>query len=213
MGRDTKTIAQWQGQTAEVRALLEPAEIILRGAIRERVPRASITTMSVDQGDLRLGTDRGPLVLELSEVEAARWLAVLQKPVPTLAQKLGVSAACLAFVLGAVEDADLAAALRGVGTKDLSHAGVLVVVLTQAADLAPAFDLAASAPELGVWCVYPKGRGAAVTDARVRGYFRDRGYVDSKACAVSDVLTATRYGRRGQAVRTSMKRPISASVL
>jgi hypothetical protein len=196
MGHSSDTIAQWQGQTAEVRALLESTEIILRGGIRERVPRSAITSMRVDQGWLRLDTDRGPLVLELGEGEAARWLKALQKPVPSLAEKLGLSAGCLAFVLGAVQDAALAAALRDAVTPDLGRAGVLVVVLGKAADLAAAFALAQSAPEMGVWCVYPKGRGATVTDAMVRGFFRDRGYVDSKACAVSDVLTATRYGRR-----------------
>ena len=58
--------------------------------------------------------------------------------------------------------------------------------------------LVQSAPELGVWCVYPKEREAAMTDAMVRAYFREREYVDSSSCAVSDGLTATRYrGRRG----------------
>lgn len=196
MGRTAETIAHWQGQSAEVRALLESGEVILRGGIRDRIPRWAITSMSVDQGWLRLATDRGPLVLELGEAEALRWLKALQKPVPSLAEKLGLSAGCLAFVLGPVQDAALAAALRDAVTPDLGRAGVLVVVLAKAVDLEAAFAVAQSVPELAVWCVYPKGRGATVTDAMVRGYFRDRGYVDSKACAVSDVLTATRYGRR-----------------
>lgn len=180
-----------------MRALLESTEIILRGGIRERVPRAAITGMAVDQGDLRLTTDRGPLVLELGAAEAARWVAALQKPVPTLPQKLGVGAGCLAFVLGPLDDAALAAALRGVCSDSLAAAGLLIAVLQGPGDLAAAFELAGSAPHLAIWCVYPKGRRAVVNDAMVRGYLRDRGYVDSKACAVSDVLTATRYGRRG----------------
>ncbi len=196
MGRDTETTAQWLGQTAEVRALLESTEIILRGGIRARVPRASINSMSIDQGDLRLGTDRGPLVLELGEVEAARWLAALQKPLPTLAEKLGVSPACLAFVLGRVEDAELEVALRGAVCADLPSAGVLVAILAVPGDLEAASALAMSAPDLAVWCVYPKGRGSAVTDSMVRSTFRARGYIDSKSCAVSEALTATRYVQR-----------------
>lgn len=94
MGRTSITIAQWQGLTAEVRALLEATEIVLRGGIRARVLRAAITSMSVVQGSLRLMTDRGPLVLELGEVEALQWLAALQKPVPTLAEKLVGGAGC-----------------------------------------------------------------------------------------------------------------------
>ena len=153
--------------------------------------------MAVDQGDLRILTDRGPLVLELGAAEAGRWLKALQKPVPTLGQKLGVTAGCLAFVMGPLEDAVLAAALLGVCTDDLAAAGVLMAVMRGPGDLAVAFELAGSAPHLAIWCVYPKGRASPVTDAMVRGYFRDRGYMDSKACAVSDVWTATRYGRRG----------------
>lgn len=59
MGRDTETIARRQGQTAEVRALLEASEIILRGGIRARVSRGLITFMSVDQGWLRNRACRG----------------------------------------------------------------------------------------------------------------------------------------------------------
>ena len=141
-------------------------------------------------------TDRGPLVLELGVVEAARWLVDLQKPVPTLAQKLGVTAGCLAFVSGPMEDEALVAALQGYTTPTLAEAGVLVVALGAPGDLTAAYTLAQSATQLHIWCVYPKGRSAAVTDATVRAYFRDRGYIDSKACAVSDALTATRYGKR-----------------
>ena len=107
MGREAETVAQWQGQSAEVKALLEPSEVILRGGIRDRVPRSAITHISVDRGWLRLATDRGPLVLELGEVEASRWLKALQKPVPTLAEKLGVGAGCRAFVMGRLVDAEL----------------------------------------------------------------------------------------------------------
>ena len=196
MGREAETFAHWQGQHAEVRALLESNEVILRGGIRDRVPQAAITGMSVDSDDLRLLTERGPLVLELGAAEAARWLAALQKPVPALAQKLGLGSGCLAYVTGSREDAVLEAALQGCTTPTLAEAGVLVVVLGGPGDLAAAYALAQSAPQRMIWCVYPKGRASAVTDATVRAYFRDRGYIDSKACAVSDVLTATRYGLR-----------------
>ena len=202
MGREAETFAHWQGQSGEVRALLESGEVILRGGIRDRIARSAITGMAVDSGDLRLQTDRGPLVLELGAVEAARWLAALQKPAPSLAQKLGLGAGRLAFVLGRVEEAVLAEALAGASTPVLADAGLLVAVLDTPGDLAAAYGLAQSAPHLMIWCLYPKGRASAVTDASitdatVRGYFRERGYIDSKSCAVSESLTATRYGRSG----------------
>ena len=195
MGHSSDTIAQWQGQTAEVRAILESTEIILQGGIRKRVPRGAITSVTVDQGWLRLVTDSGPLVLELGEVEAARWLRALQKPLPTLAEKLGVSPACLAFVWGKVDDPALATALDGVRAAALAEAGMIIAVLDSTSDLEAAFAVASSAPGLMLWCVYPKGR-AVVGDAVVREYLRGRGYIDSKSCAVSARLTATRYGMR-----------------
>jgi hypothetical protein len=195
MGRTAETFAQWQGQSAEVWALLEPNEVILRGGIRDRVPRASISRMTVDGGWLTLATHRGPLVLELGEVEAAKWLAALQKPPATLAEKLGVSATCRAYVVGPLDDAELATAVAGVQAATVAEAGILLAVLEQPGDLDAAFAVAKSAPNLMLWCVYPKGK-AAVTDAMVRDYLRGRGYVDSKSCAVSDRLTATRYGMR-----------------
>ncbi len=195
MGRTTETFAQWQGQSAEVLALLEPSEVILRGGIRDRVPRASISRMTVDGGWLTLATHRGPLVLELGEVEAAKWLVALQKPPATLAEKLGVGAACRAHVMGRLDDAELVGALDGAQAASLADAGILLAVLEAPADLDAAFAVAMSAPHLMLWCVYPKGKGA-VTDGMVRDYLRARGYIDSKSCAVSDWLTATRYGVR-----------------
>jgi hypothetical protein len=195
MGRMAETFAQWQGQSAEVLALLEPHEVILRGGIRDRVPRASISGMTVDGGWLTLATPRGPLVLELGEVEAEKWLTALQKPPATLAEKLGVSAACRAHVMGPLEDAELAAALAGVQVASIADAGVLLAVLEAPGDLDAAVGVAKSAPQLMLWCVYPKGKGA-VTDSMVRTYLRERGYIDSKSCAVSHRLTATRYGVR-----------------
>ena len=39
---EAETFAHWQGQHSEVRALLESSEVILRGGIRVRFPRAAI---------------------------------------------------------------------------------------------------------------------------------------------------------------------------
>ena len=68
-------------------------------------------------------------------------------------------------------------------------------MLHEEADLDAAVTLAASAPRLALWCVYPKGRTSPVGDAVVRAYLRQRGYIDSKSSAISDRLTATRYAR------------------
>lgn len=40
MGREATCTCDWNGIQAEVKALIEPPELILRGAIRRRIPIA-----------------------------------------------------------------------------------------------------------------------------------------------------------------------------
>ena len=82
-------------------------------------------------------------------------------------------------------------------TRTTAEAGVLLAILATEADLMSAYAVAEQNPQLMLWCVYPKGKGAAYGDTAIRNFLRQRGYVDSKSCAVSPELTATRYGRKG----------------
>ncbi len=196
MGREAAAICRWRGARAETKALLETHEIILRGDLRLRIDRASIGAMSLDGASLNLTVSGEPLALELGAKEAGKWLAALQKPAPTLAEKLGVSAARPAFVLGAIDDAALQAALAGAMTRDVQQAAVLIAILRDEADLSAAISQALAAPNLPVWCVYAKGKSASPSDAEIRAAMRARGLIDTKISAVSDTLTATRYRMR-----------------
>ncbi|HEX7659236.1 MAG TPA: hypothetical protein VF444_07125 [Pseudonocardiaceae bacterium] len=194
MGRETVTTAEWRGARAEVRALLESQEIILRGAIRARIPRSDVNAVTVSGDELRVMAGDEPLVLALGASEAASWASALRKPPPSLAEKLGVSTAKPAYVWGSPDDQSLREALVGAVTDKPTDASVIVAVIADEADLDAIFALARSAPNLPLWCVYPKGRGGP--DAVIRDYLRSRGYVDTKTSAVSDRLTAMRYKRR-----------------
>ncbi len=195
MGREALTQAQWRGETAEVKALLESAEIILRGAMRVRILRTTITRVRAEDGALivEAGTER--LVLDLGPAEASKWAAILHTP-PTLAHKLGVDADRPAFLVGEVDDPALAAALDNATVPTPAEATVLLAVLRVADDLDGALRVAQAQPPLPIWCVYVKGKKVGVTDAAVRLLFRSAGYVDTKACAVSHRWTATRYTSR-----------------
>lgn len=196
MGREALATADWQGITAEVKVLLESQEIILRGAIRARIPRSEVSDVTVEGDRLRLAAGGEPLTLTLGAAEAGTWAAALRKPPPSLAEKLGISTEKLAYVTGSVDDEALRRALEDATTDTLTDASVIVAVLSEEADLDAAYALAMSAPHLAVWCVYPKGTTSPIGDATVRSRLRERGYIDSKSSAVSDRLTATRYGRR-----------------
>jgi hypothetical protein len=196
VGKEAAALTHWQGQTAETKVLLETHEIIMRGNIRARIPRAAIAAVRVAGNALAVDASDGTLTVELGAATAAKWADYLTKPLPTLAAKLGVGPDSSAFVIGASDDAELTAALAGATCSAARDASVLVAVLTCEADLVAAFAVARTQPELHLWCVYGKGKYATISDAAIRAYLRGQSYVDSKTTGVSDRLTATRYGKR-----------------
>jgi hypothetical protein len=89
MGREAEGHAVWRGASGAVKAYLESDGIILRGEVRGKLPRAGLMGWRVEGEDLCLRSDGEPLVLTLGSKEAAVWVKALEKPLPSLAQKLG----------------------------------------------------------------------------------------------------------------------------
>jgi hypothetical protein len=196
MGREAVCTVRYRGESAEGKALLETGELILRGAVRARIPRARLERAAVEGGTLTLIADGSPLELDLGEKEAAAWLRALAKAPPTLAEKLGVGPARRAYVPRPVRDAELQAALAGAMATSADAAAVIVAELDGVAAFDAAVEIALAHPLLPVWFVQAKGKASAPTDADVRTRLRALGYVDTKSCAVSARMTATRYARR-----------------
>lgn len=198
MGREATTGCRIGSANGSVKALLESTELVLRGepALRRRWPVAALQAVQV-QGEALVFQAGGEAVqLALGAREAAAWARRIATPPPTLAAKLGVTAERPAFVCGRVDDDALAAALHGATTADAAAAHWLVAVVRDAQDLAAALDRFAGMHAAHAWLVYPKGRAADPGDAAIRSAWRAAGCMDSKTCAVSDTLTATRYTRQ-----------------
>lgn len=196
MGREAIAQCNWAGQSAEAKVLLESQEIILRGSIKARIARSAITSFSDEGETLRVTTPDGELLAELGAKEAAKWAEALAKPAPSLASKLGVGGEKPAFLLGETRDESLLDALAGHHRVERAeNASVVVALIDGEASLDAALELAG---ELGLmlWCVYPKGKAAAFGDSAIRAHLRGAGWMDNKTCAVSERLTATRYGRK-----------------
>jgi len=192
MGREAEGHAVWHGASGAVKALLESDGIILRGEVRAKLPRAGLLDWRVEGNDLCLRVDGEPLVLTLGAREAAAWVKALDKPVPTLAVKLGVSATARAWLIGGPAPEEIAVALAGFLAPGPGDAALIVAVLTGPGDLEAALA-AGQAQGLRVWCVHGKGKGAAVGDAAVRAAFRAAGWMDIKSSAVSEAFSATLY--------------------
>jgi hypothetical protein len=192
MGREAEGHALWRGVSGAVKALLESDAIILRGEVRGRLPRAGLMGWRAEGDDLCLASDGEPLVLTLGAKEAAAWVKALEKPLPSLSAKLGVSAAKRAWRIGGPAPEEIAVALAGAEAPGPDQAAMIVAMLTGPGDLEAALA-AGKAHGLRVWCVHGKGKAAAVGDAVVREAFRAAGWMDIKACAVSEAFTATLY--------------------
>ena len=72
---------------------------------------------------------------------------------------------------------------------------ILAVVLDQTG-FSQAMSVLDANPNLPIWMIYPKGKAAQPSDAEIRSHLRGMGLIDTKSCAVSAQLTATRYIRR-----------------
>lgn len=193
MGREAIVHAQVGGEAGEVRALLESGELILRGAIRRRFGRPVIEGVAIEGEELRFTCAGETVRLALGARLARSWAEAIARPPPSLRAKLGLDKGARALLLGTFADEALAEALDGVVVGHGADAAMLVACIAAPADLAAARALHAAYPLLPLWAVYPKGRGVAFGDGEIRAALRAEGFRDSKSCAVSDRLTATRY--------------------
>lgn len=196
MGLEANCTCRMADGSAEVRALLESREMILRGGVRRTIPIAAIADLRVENGALAFRVGDEAIVLELGENVAARWAKKIATPPPSLAHKLGLGPATKAWVIGAVEDPALIAALDGHRADGPTDAALALAVVGDSGALERALAAYEAAPLSGpVWIVHGKGPRASIGDGAVRAYMRAAGFKDNKVSAVSDALSATRYAR------------------
>lgn len=197
MGREAVTTATYDGRTDEAKVLLESQGVLLRAPFSLTIPRDGISGLAVEGEALTGQGPRGPFELMLGAVEAGKWKAALEKPLPTLADKLGLKPGVTVWMAGDVGGPELAGALSGVARTEVGTASLLVVHAADEEDLNAA--LAASAGSAApVWIIHGKGKAALFGDNAVRSAMRAEGWIDIKACAVSGTLSATRYKRAAQ---------------
>ena len=72
MGREAKCFCDWSGQTGECKVLLESSELIVRGAIRRRVPLSGLTDVAVKAHQLTFRVGQESISLSLGTVVAER---------------------------------------------------------------------------------------------------------------------------------------------
>jgi hypothetical protein len=195
MGREAITQAVIGEEAGEVRALLESSELILRGAIRRRFARDRMTDIRADGEALSFACGSEDIVLHLGRSLAEKWVKAIATPPPSLRAKLGLTPGMTACRIGCFDDDVLAEAIEESLIVHVAQADMIIACIAEAADLDRALAAHAAKPDLPIWTVYPKGKGIAFGDGEVRTTLRAKGFRDTKSCAISDRLTATRYGK------------------
>jgi hypothetical protein len=192
MGREAFVDAAYAGRSGKVRALLEAEGIILRRPLGLTIARGSIRALTVDGGDLVGQADQGPFRLALGAGEALKWKAMLEKPLPTLAEKMGLSPGMAVWTFGTLDGPELEEALAGVQSAE-PEAAAQGVARVEGPEAIEAVAALAPSP---VWIIHGKGKSAVFGDNAVRAAMRAEGWIDVKVSAVSETLSATRYRRR-----------------
>ncbi len=198
MGREATCICDWNGAMAEVRALIEPPELILRGAMRRRIPIAELKQVRAEDDLLRFVCRGERIALRLGPSVAAKWADALLKPPPSLAKKLGISSETTVRLIGKSDDPALDEALAQAKSVSTRIGGLILARVNTPSDLSAALAKTGDALELGtpIWLIYPKGPGHALNETLVRSTALAAGIVDTKVAAVSATLTALRFVKR-----------------
>jgi hypothetical protein len=193
MGREALIHAEVGGEAGEVKALLESQELILRGAIKRRFPKVAMERLVIEGEALCFIVAGERVRLELGLKTAEAWHAAILKPPPSLRAKLGLDKGATALLLGSHDDNALAEAIEGAIVGEDAQPQMILALIDVEADLDRAMAVQARHPTLPMWAIYPKGKAAAFGDGAIRDKLRAAGFRDTKSCAVSDRLTATRY--------------------
>jgi hypothetical protein len=194
MGREANCTCDWAGITAEVKALLETGELILRGGIRKRIPFSALKTVKATGDRLSFTVDGEPVQLILGPA-ASKWAMAITSPAPTLASKLGITGKTAVRTIGDCSDETLREALAEAVRFATKDADLIVACVDSPASLDSALRQTKTQLLKGVpiWMVYPKGPGHAVNEASIRTLLREIGMIDTKVASVSAKYTALRF--------------------
>jgi len=198
MGQEARCACDWNGTKAQVKALIEPPDLILRGSISRRIPIAAMKQIRADGDRLRFTFNGNPVALDVGSSVAAKWAKVLQTPSPSLAKKLGITGESVVRMIGEVDDKTLEKAISEAKEVTTRRGDLILARVDTPGELTAA--LKKSAVGLGhgvpIWFIYPKGPGHALNENIVRSTALAAGIVDTKVAAVSSTVTALRFVKR-----------------
>jgi hypothetical protein len=198
MGREAICACMWNGTRHQVKALLEPPELILRGELRHRISFAKMSGLKAGGDYLTFSFDGHSVRLQLGSTMAQKWADAIVKPPPSLAKKLGITNEITVHMIGPVDDSALKASLTEAKTVSQNKGDLILARVDTPADLKAALAKAAGQLKAGtpIWFIYRKGPGHPLNENLVRAIALTTGIVDTKIAAVSTEFSALRFVKR-----------------
>lgn len=198
MGREALCTCIWNGEKHQIKALLEPPDLIVRGEVRRKIPFSKIKNIKADGEMLSLSFEGDSVRLQLGSAMAAKWADAILKPPPTLAKKLGISSETIVRIIGPVDDAALKNALAEAKAISPSKGDLILARVDSAADLSAALRKTAAQLDdaVPIWFIYRKGPGHPLNENSVRSTALAVGIVDTKVASVSAEFSALRFVKR-----------------
>ncbi len=191
MGNEVLTRVDLGGESAEARALLETEEVILRGALKARIPFRAMSGIRAEDGVLAFRWDDREVHIHVGK-DAAKWADKIRNPKSVL-DKLGVKTAQKISIVGEVDRTfldELQARAADVSRRLRRDSDVIFFAANRKEELARMDELRRSLQPAGaIWILRPKGN-PAISEADVMAAGKAAGLVDVKVVRFSATHTA-----------------------
>jgi hypothetical protein len=174
--------------------LLETDELIVRGEARIKLPRASITSVTMRAGVVTVKSASASVSLTLGPDAAPKWKAKIEEPPKRLIDKLDVKPGAKVWLLG-IDDDTLIDQVRErtakvVDARSATGCDVVFVHVNSDSDLDRVNRGAKAITDNGaVWVVHPKGK-TGVADVTIFARAKQLGMTYTKVARVSETLSA-----------------------
>jgi hypothetical protein len=191
MGNEATCRVSIGGESAEAKVLLETGELIVRGALKARIPFRDVKDVVADDGVLRLRWNGREVSIQLG-ADAAKWAAKIVNP-KSVIDKLGVKPGQMVSIAGSLDPAFIAGLEKhgaDVSSRVRKGSAVIFLAANRASDLQQLESLRDSLDAAGaIWVIRPKGV-AHISESDVMAAGKAAGLVDVKVVRFSDTHTA-----------------------
>ncbi len=191
MGNEVLTRVEIGGEHAEARALLETDEVIVRGALKAKIPFKEMKDVRAENGVLSLRWKDRDVRIHVGR-DAAKWAEKIRNPKSVL-DKLGVKSGQKVSIIGEVDGAfteQLEARVAEVSLKARPERDLIFFAANRREDLGRLEELRrALQPAGAIWVLRPKGH-PAISESDVMAAGKAAGLVDVKVVRFSETHTA-----------------------